>query len=64
MNSTANKIRPKVINAGMVGLTDDANAGSLFGGTIMGVPSAVFKRSNRSRAAVGRNRNPVDFSSI
>src|SRR5664280_1456623 len=29
MNSTANKIRPKVINAGMVALTGCCNAGSL-----------------------------------
>jgi hypothetical protein len=41
----------------MVGLTDDANAGSLVGGAIMGFPPAVFKRSNRFRATVG----PVDF---
>src|SRR5712691_11628577 len=46
MKSTANRTRPKVMNAGMVGLILWAGSRAA-GGRIMGFPPALFKRKWR-----------------
>jgi hypothetical protein len=57
MKSTANRTRPKVMNAGMVGLTECCNRGVLDSGAIMIVPLRLFKRS-RIDSAFNLDRQP------
>src|SRR6516225_3754715 len=46
MKSTANRTRPKIIKAGIVGLTEGFWGGVALCARIMEVPPPLFKRSN------------------